>query len=315
MTVSLGLDIGGTNTRFCLLDGESVIATDRRPTDPQAGAPLALGRLVEHARRLADANGVMPAAVGIGITGPVDIRSGVVNNPHTLGGWPPTDVVAPFRAAFGVPVVVDNDANVAALGETLAGAARGCRRVVMVTLGTGVGVAVVIDGVVQRSAQGQHGEAGHMVIDPRGPECYCGARGCWEALVSGTAIGRRAREAFRGTIGFPGLEIEEGDVDHARKLFEADRRGDAAARTVVDDVADLIGTGLVNLAATVMPDVYIFAGSVALEMERLRPKIEMRLKKHALMIPTDVPIRGAALGDTGGAIGAAHLARVAASAD
>lgn len=189
---AVGVDIGGTRIRVVLVEPDGrVVAREDAPTKAERGAAAVIETVSVLIRGLAD--GGAPAAIGVGISGPVDALTRIVSNPFTLAGWPPTDIRAPLASAFGVPVVVENDANAAALGEWWTGAGRGAHRLVMVTVGTGIGVGLLVDGVVQRGADGRHGEAGHMVLDPAGPPCSCGARGCWEALASGTALQARAR--------------------------------------------------------------------------------------------------------------------------
>jgi glucokinase len=306
----VGIDLGGTSVRLVLVDRAGrVLGRATAATAPERGASETLGAIIASVRRLQAQADVALEALGIGVTGPVDPYTGVVTNPFTLGGWPATDLRAPFKNAFAIPVAVDNDANVAAIGEWWMGAGRGFSRVVLVTLGTGIGVASLVDGNIQRAVDGRHGEAGHMVIDPHGPPCYCGANGCWESLASGTAIGRAAREVtwrrdgemWRSAAGNP-------DSIDATLLFRAAAGGDGQAGAMVDEIASWIGLGLVNLASTVMPDVFILAGGVARQLESMRPAIEKVLHRHSVVVPSIVPLVPAQLGDDAGPIGAAKLA-------
>ena len=181
----VALDIGGTNVRAALVDADGTILARRTAPTERDGA----GTLLALASEVVDPR---VTAIGIGVTGPVDHVSGVVDNPHTLPGWEGLDLPGVFTS-FGVPVVVDNDANAAALGEWWTGAR--ADRLAMVTLGTGIGVGFVVRGEVVRGPGGVHGEAGHQVLDPNGPTCYCGARGCWEQLAAGPALPRLAAQA------------------------------------------------------------------------------------------------------------------------
>ncbi len=305
-----GIDIGGTGTKIALVDAQgTILARTAIPTDPGRGPEDTLRRIVAAVRGLAAGEGRQIAGLGVGVTGPVDPLSGVVDNPYTLGGWPPTDLKTPLGEALQVPVAVDNDANVAALGEAWLGAGRGFRRVVMVTVGTGVGVAAVLDGVVQRSVDGRHGEAGHMPIDPEGPECYCGGRGCLEVLASGTALDRRTADLARRGEGVVS-RLAGGDPGKAgaRLLFEAAAAGDAAAGAEVERAARWLGLGLVTLAATLTPDVFVMAGGVSRNLGALLPGIRDELHRRRAMIPSDVPVLAARLGDDAGPVGAARLA-------
>ena len=282
MTV-LGIDIGGTNARIAAVgEGGEMLASRRVPTRDAGGT---LGTLLALADSIL---GRPPRAVGIGITGPVDAASGVVDNPHTLRGWPPTDVAAPFRERFGVPVAVDNDANAAALGEWWRGAGRGARRLAVITLGTGIGTGLLVDGQVQRGADGRHGEIGHHLLDPAGPECYCGARGCWESLAAGPALARRAGDG----------------CDVARGIHE----GDPVALGAVAEVARWIGLGLLNVGAFFVPDVVVLAGGVAEHFALMRPVIDEVLGRHGGLVPTGFEIRQAETGDDAGVLGAAYAA-------
>ncbi|HUG60220.1 MAG TPA: ROK family protein [Methylomirabilota bacterium] len=306
----VGIDIGGTNVRVVVVDRSGrVLARTSLETRAEQGPVATFARIFDAIRGLAPAPDPRIEAIGIGATGPVDPLTGIVDNPYTLGGWPPTDLRTPFAEAFAAPVVVDNDANVAAAGEWWAGAARGYRRVAMVTVGTGIGVAALIDGKIQRAVDGRHGEAGHMVLDPNGPECYCGARGCWEVLASGTALGRNAKERAKRDGGLL-MELAGGDADavDGKILFEAAARGDVSAAAVIDEAASWIGLGLVNLAATLTPDVIVLGGGVTRRLPAMRAGIEAVLRRHAVMVPTDMPVVAAELGEDAGPIGAARLA-------
>lgn len=304
----VGIDIGGTSVRQVVLreDG-TVVARGRLSTAPERGAQQTLDAIIRATHELASTVAADPVqAIGLGVTGPVDVVTGIVSNPFTLGGWPPTDLRTPFSAAFGVPAVIDNDANVAAVGEWWQGAGRGAGRMVMVTIGTGIGVAILIEGKLQRSSRGVHGEAGHMVLNPSGELCYCGARGCWEVLASGSALDRHAR-ALAADGGLAGL-LDNAALADSTVLFRAAAAGDAAARQAIESVARWWGLGLVNLASTVMPDLFVLSGGVMEHFDVVRPTIEGVLKQHAIMVPTDVPLAVAALGDDAGAVGAAKLA-------
>lgn len=306
----VGIDLGGTSVKLVLVDKTGrILARATEATSPERGAPKTLGTIIDSVRHLQAQSKVALEALGIGVTGPVDPYTGVVTNPYTLGGWPATSLREPFSKAFAIPVAVDNDANVAAIGEWWMGAGRGFNRVAMVTLGTGIGVASLVDGKLQRTVDGRHGEAGHMVLDPQGPACYCGANGCWESLASGTAIGRAAKEVAWRRDGEM-WRLATGDLDNidAKMLFEAAAGGDDQAGAVVDKIASWIGLGLVNLASTVMPDVFILAGGVARHLEVMKVTIERVLHRHSVMVPAVVPVVPAQLGNDAGPIGAAKLA-------
>ena len=207
-----------------------------------------------------------------------------------------------------MPVVVDNDANAAALGEWWAGDRRAApdgiagaaplavERLAMVTLGTGIGVGFVVRGEVQRGPGGVHGEAGHQVLDPNGPLCYCGARGCWEQLAAGPALPRLAAEA--------GLPVATG-----AELTALARAGDPRALAAFAALGRWIGLGLVNLTAIFAPDVIALGGGLGAEHELFDAAVASVMATHATMVPTArVQVRAATRPDDAGLLGAAYAA-------
>src|SRR5437763_7503791 len=165
------------------------------------------------------------AAVGVGCGGPLDRRRGLILSPPNLPGWDEFPVVALLEERLGVPVLLDNDANAAALGEHRYGAGRGLRHLVYITISTGIGGGVIVRGELVHGVHDGAGEVGHMTVLPEGPACGCGARGCLEALCSGTSIARRARERLAaGSLS----SLGEGEIT-AQAVAEAARRGDALA--------------------------------------------------------------------------------------
>lgn len=307
----VGVDIGGTNVRLVMLDQHGQLLTRTRlRTQPERGATETMNAIIGSVRTLLTKSpGHTLEAVGVGITGPVDVATGVVSNPFTLEGWPETDVRAPFANAFGVPVAIDNDANVAAVGEWWQGAGMGTKRLAMLTIGTGIGVGLLIDGVVQRSSGGHHGEAGHMALNPAGPTCYCGANGCLEILASGTALGVRARDLARnGNAALLNLGDGNPEAATSSSLFLAAKAGDSASLAAIYEMADWLGLALVNLASTFMPDAFVLSGGVVDGFELFQPRIRDLLCQHSIMKPTGVPVLPATLGDDAGAIGAAKEA-------
>jgi glucokinase len=246
--------------------------------------------------------------IGIGASGPVDRALGAIQNPHTLPTWENVDVVTPLSSRFGVPVALENDADIAILGEYWVGAGRGCTRLAMVTVGTGIGLALMADGKLYRGARGYHPEGGHIVLDPHGPLCYCGANGCWESLASGTAIGRLARE--REAV-HPGslLERVNGNLDEidADIVGQAAEAGDASAREVIDQAAYYLGLGLVNVIGMFFPEVIVLGGGVMRRFDLMQPRIMQTLARHVVMVrASDARIELARLGIQAGVFGAAY---------
>ena len=313
MTV-LGGDLGGTNIRLALFEEDGrVVARASAPTEPWHGVAATMNRIAALASGLIETGrerGTVPKAFGLGVTGPVDVRTGVLSNPFTLEGWPPTDIRAILANALQLGVVVENDANAAALGEWWASASdKKPARLAMVTIGTGIGVGLLVDGVPQRTVAGAHGEAGHHLLDPSGPPCYCGATGCWESLASGTALGAQAKATLWPES--PTLrDLAGGDRErvNARMVFAAEMAGDRLATGLLDSYAGWLGLGLVNLAAFFMPDTVIISGGMASRFDRLRPIIQSILERHSVMVPQGFSLTVSRLGDDAGMYGAAYCA-------
>lgn len=296
----VGIDLGGTNLRAAAVDASGeVLEHESEPVERSAGAARgSFAQMTDLVSRLIARRAHPPDAIGLGATGPVDRRTGEIDNPYTLPPALQGPVVPVLSRAFGLPVVVENDADASALGESWRGAGRGYDAVVALTVGTGVGVGYVRGGRVSRGTLGAHGEAGHMLVDPAGPRCYCGARGCLESLASGSAIADRAREA--GLIDGP----RQGAVDVHRLA----RAGDTTAAQIVEAARTALGLGAWNLAATLAPGVIVLAGNALGDPAVVRDHVAASLDRFTLSGPVRTELRSAGLGDLAGCVGAARAA-------
>jgi glucokinase len=309
--ILVGIDLGGTNVRVgAVTTAGELIASQECPIEAQQGPQAGLEKIAGLITCVADEAGGRLQAIGIGSTGPVDRALGAIQNPYTLPTWENVNIVDLLRERFHVPVTIENDADAAALGESWMGAGRGLRRLCMVTVGTGVGTAFIYDGRIYRGVGEAHCEGGHMIHDPSGPECYCGAKGCWESLVSGTAIGSYAREqaASRPTLM---TDLAGGDLDRidAATVAEAARRGDPLAAGMVDRAAEYIALGLVNLIVLFLPDGIVLTGGVMRSFDLMEARIRSVISRHNILSPVDkVALRLADLGQRAGMIGAARAA-------
>jgi len=319
--VTFGIDIGGTKVLGVALGpGAEIVAEARVPTP--AGSHAIVGRHVAEAIEaiVADLDRAVGAAavpgpgpaVGVGAPGMVD-REGRLcfapNLPQAAGvDW--TELVGarlPGRA-----VLIENDANFAVLAEHRLGAAQGFRDVVMVTLGTGIGGGIVVDGRVLVGSAGFAGEIGHMVVDPAGPPCPCGRRGCWERFASGAGLGVLAREAaLAGRLG--AVVGMAGDPESVRgeDVSAAAAAGDPEARRVIEEVGWWIGFGLANLAAVLDPECFVLGGGVAQAGDVLVDSARATLSalvEGGARRPQAAVVQ-AAFGERAGAVGAALAAR------
>ena len=258
---SIGVDIGGTKTLGVRLDsGGTLEQTTRQPTP--AGPEAIIAGAVDMALQLGAATSDCP--IGVGVAGLLD-DAGMMRRAPNLPGVVQVALGPPLRQALGRPVSLENDANCAALAEVSLGAARGAHDVVVVTLGTGIGAGLVRDGRIHRGAHGLAGEPGHMVVDPHGPPCPCGGRGCWERYASGSGLGWLGRQAALAGRA-PGLvEQAGGDPEQVRgeHVSAAATVGDPGAQAVLRDFAWWVALGVANLVAILDPQMVVLGGGLA----------------------------------------------------
>lgn len=312
--LTVGVDIGGTKVLGVLLDPSDPEAVPRamarRPTPRGRAAVVgAIAAVVDEV--LAEAGHPDVASVGVGLPGLVD-RRGVLRTGPNLPGVVDLDVDGALHEALGVAVTVDNDANCAAWAEHRWGACRGVDEAVLVTLGTGIGAGLVTGGRLFRGAHGMAGEPGHMIVDPAGPRCPCGQRGCWERYASGSGLGFLAREAAiagraDAVVGRAGGDPEAVRGEH---LTELARAGDAGALAVIDDFAWWVALGLANLANVLDPQTMVIGGGLVAEADLF---LEPTRRAFASLVLAGghrpaVAIVAAELGERAGAVGAALLA-------
>lgn len=290
--------------------GEGMEIPYRNVAASRGASREGLIELLETELRAAIAARPAVAAIGLGVPCTIDRRSGVcVDSVHLpLAGVPVRDLIS---ERIGLPVSLDNDANVAAIAEHRFGAAREAANVVLLTLGTGIGGGLIIDGRPYRGTSGAAAELGHMVIDQNGPRCHgnCPNRGCIECYASGTAIARAAREAARLNPGSALAEaLDEGTALDGRAVTVAAEAGDAAALAILERAGTSLGVALSGLANAFDPDVIVVGGGVMAAGDLLLDPARAELRRRALPPQNEVPVRAAALGPEAGMIGAATLA-------
>jgi len=308
--LTAGVDVGGTKLLAVAATEKGEIVAQRRERTA-AGADAVLSAIAAVVGDLVAAEPDI-GAVGVGLPGLVDL-AGVVHYAPNLPGFVGVAARERLAALCPVPVVVDNDANVAALGEVLHGAGRGHREVLVVTLGTGIGGGLVIDGEIHRGSRGFAGEIGHFTVDPGGPVCACGGRGHWETVASGNALGRRAREwAARGdaptVLARAGGVLEAVTGHEVRLSAEA---GQADGRAILAEHARAVAVGLGGLVNILDPEVVVISGGLIELGDLLLDPLRAALTDHveAADLRPVPPVLAAALGEHAGAVGAAALAR------
>lgn len=308
MSQTIGLDIGGTKVLGALLADDGTIVREERQASPHTGADalVATGASIVAALRTGN------EPVGVGVAGLVDTDGCVKYSPNlpNVRDTPLRDLLA---RATGHPVVVDNDANAATVGEVTYGAARGTQHALLVTLGTGIGGGMLLGGRVYRGAHNFGAEFGHFTVDANGPICACGERGHWEAIASGTALGRMARElvaqggggAIVAAAGSDRSEVTGTDVGRAAA------QGDGDALLLLAQYADNVALGLAGLANILDPERIVIAGGLVELGNLLFGPLQDAFHRHIEGSEYRPPIAivPAELGERAGAVGAAVLAR------
>lgn len=309
--VLVGIDIGGTKVALATSDPEGrIIARDRFPTRVELGPRAIIEAIIGRVKKLATQSGGSIKAIGVGCGGPLDPAAGVILSPPNLPGWDRVPLGEMLAGALGAPAYVDNDANAAALGEYRFGAGAGCQVFVYVTVSTGIGGGVVVDGALVHGVGAGAGEIGHQTILPDGPPCNCGNRGCLEALASGTAIARRARERLREPWHTTLLGVGDAPVT-AEDVARAARTKDPLALEIWRECVGYLGIGLANVITILAPEVVVVGGGVAGAGDLLFNPLREAVQRRVFLVPlSGVSIVPSRLGDDVGVIGALTLALV-----
>jgi len=311
--VVLGIDIGGTTTTFGFVapDGNCPAQTEL-PTKASEPVSLFMDRLTEQIRDVFAPISGSHDVTGIGIGAPnANYRTGMLDNPPNLKWGSSVDLAGLFRQAFGLPVAVTNDANAAALGEMAYGAAQGMEHFMVVTLGTGVGSGIVVNGEVLYGADGFAGEIGHTVVDPDGRVCGCGNKGCLEAYASAGGLCRTFFSLLANHDGESSLRDIPFSGLSARLVYEAARQGDRLACAAFEETGRILGIKLADAAALLSPEAIFLHGGLAAAGNLIFDPARRSLEKHLPgMSRQRVKLLPSGLGDRNAAVlGAAALVR------
>lgn len=312
LPLALGIDIGGTKVAAGVVDGHGVIVEELRRITPGRDARAVEEVIVELVGELGSRHAI--ESVGIGAAGWMDLDGArVVFSPHLA--WRDEPLRDTLEAMLHRPVLVTNDADAAAWAEAHFGAGQGHSRMIMLTLGTGIGGALVLDGKVERGAFGMAGEFGHQIIMPGGHRCECGNRGCWEQYASGNALGREARELAgkQSPMAAALLAAVEGRAEEITGTVVTDLalQGEATSKELIAEVGDWLGLGMANLAAALDPALFVIGGGLSaageLLLEPARRAYSRNLTGRGYR--KEAAIEEAQLGAAAGLIGAADLSR------
>jgi glucokinase len=302
---SIGVDLGGTNLRIAAVNQQGDLMEK-----VTLGTQVALGK--DHViREMCDAIGSLTTkfrssatmqGIGIGVPGIIDMKTGMLRESPNLPGWAGTPVQAEIERLLGTRVILENDANVAALGEKWLGAARGVDDMVMLTLGTGVGGGIVLKGRIWHGMTGMAGEFGHMTVEPEGPPCGCGNRGCVEQYASATAVVRMAKEAIASGRAPELAKAASSDPEfNAKAIYNLAIQGDEEARKIFGRVGRALGICIANLVNAFNLNMYVVGGGVSSAWEAFSPFIFEELRQRSLVYSATTPT--SALSDGTGASG------------
>jgi glucokinase len=312
----IGMDLGGTNIKAGLVTGDGKILEEREvATEVQGGVDHVLNRMAEVIRGLARTSGqVKVKGAGVGLAGQINVKRGIYHSGPNFPGWSNVPVASELEKRADVPVVIDNDANLAALGEYAFGAGRGVTEMLMVTLGTGVGGGLILNGQLYHGASDAAGEVGHTSIHPDGPVCACGRRGCLEAYVGTRGILCRLKEKLDSgaeTV----LRQKAYNSIAPKDIGMAAEKGDRIAAEVLQETGDILGFGLANFADILNIERIVVGGGVANAGDLILQPAREALQREALKVVGDAcTIVKAELGNTAGLVGAARAAMLAFSA-
>jgi len=306
--LAVGIDVGGTKIASFLVERSgAILDRDVRPTPAQDQAAT-LQAMEASARAVATPD---VAAIGISAAGLVEAGTGVMRFAPNLS-WRNAPLVERIGGAFGVPTVADNDNNAAAWGEYRFGVGRGHANILFVGVGTGIGGGIIVDGRLLRGAHGFAAEIGHVIVEPDGPLCGCGNRGCWEQVASGSAITRDARAAVTRHPHSSLVELSGGDPAHVTgsMVTEAARQGDTVSRGILNEVGHRLGQGIAGLVNVLDPELVIVGGGVSEAGDLLLAPARTAYSRsvEGAAFRPEVPIVAASLVNDAGGIGAATMA-------
>lgn len=316
MNYIIGIDLGGSNIVAAVVDEKgSVINRLEEPTKGKQGADLVLDQLRGMILRLKNSSldeNRQILAIGLGSPGGIGSQGAVTGDALNIRGWEGTPLKSIIEKTINIPTYIDNDANVAALGESAFGAGKGIRNLICLTLGTGIGGGLIIDGKIYRGFRGSAAELGHITVEAEsGERCLCGNYGCLEAYTSARAIVDMITRGIEDGVRTSVRELSKSNLKKitAQIVFEAARAGDELAKSIVNKFARYLGAGIASLLNILNPEMVIIGGGMAQSGDIFLESVREIISKRALRATAkDVRVVLAKLGKDAGVIGAAALA-------
>lgn len=305
----LAADFGGTHLRAGVVtDGGEVISRHELDTPSEASPETIIHEVVELLAAAAERAPRRPEAVCVATAGLINADEGKVILAPNIPGFRNLVLTTPIAERLGIPAYIENDASAAGLGEWRFGAGKGCRNLIHATLGTGIGGGLVFEGRLYRGSKGLAGEIGHIIIDPAGPACNCGSRGCLEAMVSGVAFGNRARMLVETGRSAALRELVGAEEPTGVHLFEAAKAGDSVCEAEIRHGGHLLGLGLGSLVNVLNPDMVTLSGGLLTMGEMLLGPMRESMYSLAYGPASGTEVRLSTLSDDAGLLGAAAVA-------
>lgn len=304
----IGVDLGGTNLRTALLDRDGrILGKSKEATHASQGRDKVVTRLIENIRAIRDRGGSTGRdliAVGVGAPGVIHAEKGIVVKSPNFPDWNYFPLRSEIEAVLGIPVVVENDANAAALGEQWLGAGRGVRSMLFITLGTGVGGGIILDNRIWHGADGMAGEVGHITLVPDGRKCGCGNTGCLETYASAPGIVK----SYWESLGKSGEDTAGREIT-SQEIYQAARNGDRLSIHVMREMGRYLGMGIANLINIFNPEMIVIGGGVMEAWPLFIDYTREEIRRRAFEYPAErTRIVQSLLGDDAGVVGAAAAA-------
>lgn len=315
----IGIDLGGTKIATAVADSKgNILKQINIPTLADKGADIVIDRVISSVDKILEESGINikdVASLGIGVPGHVDAQKGIITKAPNLPGFENIEIRKKLKKHFPIEIIIDNDANAATIGEFKLGAGKNKQNMLFITVSTGIGGGLVIGGNIYHGSSNNAGEIGHMILDPKGPKCNCGNRGCLEAFASGPAMAKRAIKKLSNESKIREeasilVNMVDGDVEKitSKEISIAASEGDKFSMEIIKENAEYIGIGLVNIINVIDPEVIVLGGGVSMIGKPLFKAIKKTMENYSSINKNNLPdVIPAELGYDAGIIGAIAL--------
>jgi glucokinase len=312
--LAIGVDLGGTKVNIALVSKDGEIKKHMKiPTHAEQGKELTIGRIKHSIQQIIHQSGLKIndiVGIGIGAPGPLDYKKGIIHYAPNLPGWKEVPLANIIKEEFKIPVIIENDANVAAWGERIFGVAQGIDDIICLTLGTGIGSGLILCGKIYHGKNNVAGEIGHIIVNKDGPRCNCGKNGCLEAYSSAAGIKNRIYKRIEELKTDNQDYLSLGNLDDISlvRIFELARQGNAIVKDIVEEAIEYLGIGIAILVNTLNPEMIVLVGGITNEGEKLlNPLKEIVVSRAMSSHLVDLKVVFGQLGEYAGVIGAAAL--------